>query len=124
MGPAVHDDLGGNGHRDGHWSAWFDGLQAGCDDRAETTITGWVADQESLHGLPAKVGDWALSCSRCAAPTRPTTQMEQRDAAATKPTAQAATPRRRQRWVARRQQRRRPPSPIDRRTPSGRLLPY
>jgi hypothetical protein len=83
----VHDDLGGNGHRDGHWSAWFDGRQVSCDDRAETTITGWVADQESLHGLPAKVGDWALSCSRCAAPTRPTTQMEQRDAAATKPKA-------------------------------------
>jgi hypothetical protein len=36
----------------------------------------------------------------------------------------AATPRRRRLRVARRQQRRRPHSPIDRRTPSGRLLPY
>jgi hypothetical protein len=58
---------------------------------AETTITGWVADQATLPGLSAKVGDWALSCSRCAAPTRPTTQMEQRDAAATKPKARGGT---------------------------------
>jgi hypothetical protein len=28
MAPAVHDDIGGNGHGDGPWSAWFDGLQA------------------------------------------------------------------------------------------------
>jgi hypothetical protein len=87
MEPAVHDDIGVNGHLDGHWSAWFDGLQASCDDRAETTITGRVADQATLPGLPAKVRDWALSRSRCAAPTRPTTEMEQRDAAGTKPKA-------------------------------------
>jgi hypothetical protein len=52
-----------------------------CDDRAETTTSGRVADPVTLHGLPAKVRDWALSCSRCAAPTRPTTEVEQRDAA-------------------------------------------
>jgi hypothetical protein len=40
------------------------------------------------------------------------------------PRREAATPRRRQRWVARRQQRHRPRSPIDRRSPSCRLLPY
>jgi hypothetical protein len=39
------------------------------------------------------------------------------------PRREAATPRRRQLRVARRQQRRRPQSPIDRRSPSGRLLP-
>jgi hypothetical protein len=44
MEPAVHDDLCGNGHRDGPWSVWYGGLQASCDDRAETTITGRVAD--------------------------------------------------------------------------------
>jgi hypothetical protein len=43
MAPTVPDDIGVNGHRDGPWSAWFDGLQASCDDRAET-ITGRVAD--------------------------------------------------------------------------------
>jgi hypothetical protein len=37
---------------------------------------------------------------------------------------QAVPPRRRQRRVTRRQQRRRPASPIDRRSPSGRFLPY
>jgi hypothetical protein len=69
MEPAVHYDIRVNGHLDGPWSAWFDGLQVSCDDRAETTITGPVADQAALRGLPAKVRDWALSCSRCAAPT-------------------------------------------------------
>jgi hypothetical protein len=53
----VRDDIGGNGHRDGHWSAWFDGRQVSGDDRAETTISGWVADQATRDGLPAKVGD-------------------------------------------------------------------
>jgi hypothetical protein len=65
----VRADLRVNGHRDGPWSAWFDGLQASRDDRAETTISGRVADQATLHGLPAKVGGWALSRSRRAAPT-------------------------------------------------------
>src|SRR4029453_11501630 len=39
------------------------------------------------------------------------------------PRREAARPRRQRSWVTR-WQRRRPPSPIDRRTPSGRLLPY
>jgi hypothetical protein len=76
-------------------SAWVDGLQASCDAQAETTSSGRVADQASLHGLPAKVRDWALSRSRCAAPTRPTTEREQRDAAGIEPKApggNAATP--------------------------------
>jgi hypothetical protein len=66
----VRDDIGGNGHRDGPWSAWVDGRQASGDDRAETTTSGWVADPATLHGLPTKVGDWALSRSRRTAPTR------------------------------------------------------
>jgi len=87
MEPAVHDDIRVNGHLDGHWSAWFGGLQGSCDDWAETTSPGRVADQAALHGLPAKVRDWASSCSR--APHRPelTAEMEQRDAAGTDPTA-------------------------------------
>ena len=39
------------------------------------------------------------------------------------PRREAPTPQRRQLRVAKRQQRRRPPSPIDRRTPAGQLLP-
>jgi hypothetical protein len=54
MEPAVHDDLRVNGHLDGHWSAWFDGLRASCDDRAETTITGRVADQATLQACPPR----------------------------------------------------------------------
>jgi hypothetical protein len=40
------------------------------------------------------------------------------------PRREAATPRRRQHWVARRQQRRRPRSPVDGRSPSGRFIPF
>jgi hypothetical protein len=40
MEPAVHDDIGVNGRLDGHSVGLVDGLQASCDDRAETTITG------------------------------------------------------------------------------------
>jgi hypothetical protein len=124
MEPAVHHDLGGNGRLDGHWSAWFDGLQANCDDRDETTSSGRVADQAILPGLPARVRDWALCCSRCAAPTDRQPRWSNAMQQGPNPRRQVAPPRRRQRWVARRQQRRRPPSPIDRRTPAGRLLPY
>ena len=45
---------------DARWSAWFDGLQVSSSDRAETTITGRVADQAALHGLLAKVRDLGL----------------------------------------------------------------
>jgi hypothetical protein len=69
MEPVVRDDIGGNGHLDGHWLAWVDGRQVSCDDRAETTISGWVADQATRDGLPTKVGDRALSRSRRAAAT-------------------------------------------------------
>jgi hypothetical protein len=41
---------------DGHWSAWFDGLQV-TSDAYETIIAGPVADQAALHGLLAKVRD-------------------------------------------------------------------
>jgi hypothetical protein len=40
------------------------------------------------------------------------------------PRREARTPPRRQLRVTRRQHRRRLPSPVDRRSPSGRLLPY
>jgi hypothetical protein len=54
MEPTVHHDTRVNGHLDSHWSAWFDGRRASRDDRAETTITGRVADQATLHGLPPR----------------------------------------------------------------------
>jgi hypothetical protein len=56
----VHYEIRIRGVLDGHWSAWFDGLQVSCDDGAETTISGPVADQAALHGLLAKVRDLGL----------------------------------------------------------------
>jgi hypothetical protein len=84
-----------------------------------------VADQAALHGLPAKVRNPGLELLECAAPT-PSWQLKWSNAMQPEPIPRrkAATPRRRQLRVARRQQRRRLPSPIDRRSPSGRLLPY
>jgi hypothetical protein len=56
----VHYEIRVKGVLDARWSAWFDGLQVSSDDRAETTITGRVADQAALHGLLAKVRDLGL----------------------------------------------------------------
>jgi hypothetical protein len=70
MEPAAHHDLRVNGHLGSHWSAWFGGLQVSCDDQAETTITGRVADQAAPHGRLAKVRNPGLELLECAAPTR------------------------------------------------------
>jgi hypothetical protein len=108
------------GRRLGVW------LRPGPDARravpgGRTTSSGPVADRAALRGLPAKSATRAVSCRRCAAPTddRQGGHAMQHPPI---PRREAATPRRRQLRVARRQ-RRRPRSPIDRRSPSGRLLP-
>ena len=62
-------------HYEIRWSAWFDGLQVSCDDRGQTTVTGPVADQAALHGLPAKVRDLGLELLQVRR-TDPTTAME------------------------------------------------
>jgi hypothetical protein len=54
MAPAVPDDIGGDGHLDGPWPAWLDGRQASRDDRAETTISGRVADQATCPACPPR----------------------------------------------------------------------
>jgi hypothetical protein len=56
----VHYEIRVKGVVDACWSAWFDGLLISSNDRAETTITGRVADQAALHGLLAKVRDLGL----------------------------------------------------------------
>jgi hypothetical protein len=56
----VHYEIRVKGRLDSHWSAWFEGLQVSCDDRAGTMISGPVADQAALHGLLAKVRDLDL----------------------------------------------------------------
>jgi hypothetical protein len=108
---------------DPRWSGWFDGLQVTSDDR-ETTIAGPVADQAALHGLLARSATLAWSCSRSAASTQNADHLE----AAMQPLPTPTRPPRTQRSprfrMARRQRRRRSSAPIDRRTPSGRLLAY
>jgi hypothetical protein len=82
------------------------------------------AAQAALHGLLAKVRDLGLELLAVAAPTRltPTWKLAMQQVAV--PERERRTPRRRQLQVTRRRHRRGPRSPIDRRTPSGRLLPY
>ena len=56
----MHYEIRVKGVLDSRWSAWFDGLQVGSDDRDVTTIAGEVRDQAALHGLLAKVRDLGL----------------------------------------------------------------
>ena len=45
----------------GRWSEWFDGMTLSNDDiSGETTLSGAVADQATLHGLLGKVRDLSL----------------------------------------------------------------
>jgi hypothetical protein len=107
------------------WSAWFEGLQISSgNEPGVTTIAGPVADQAALHGLLAKVRDLALpllSVRRIDPDHEPTWR---HDATITHPDASPRPQRPQRLRVARRQRRPRPTGHVDRRTPSGRLLPY
>ena len=48
------------GHLDGRWSAWFDGMELVAEADGSTLIRGRVADQAALHGLIQKVRDLGL----------------------------------------------------------------
>jgi hypothetical protein len=48
------------GHLDGDWSDWFDGLTITLVDNGETTLTGPIVDQTALHGVLIKVRDLGL----------------------------------------------------------------
>jgi hypothetical protein len=48
------------GHLDGRWAAWFDGLALLQDSDGTTVISGPIADQAALHGLLQKVRDTGL----------------------------------------------------------------
>jgi hypothetical protein len=50
-----------NGHLDGHWAAWFDGLSLKHEDGGRTVIHGWIADQAALHGLLQQLRDLGMS---------------------------------------------------------------
>jgi hypothetical protein len=48
------------GHLDGRWAAWFDGLSLRQESDGTTVIDGLVTDQSALHGLLQKVRDTGL----------------------------------------------------------------
>ena len=48
------------GHLDGRWSAWFDGMELLAEADGSTLIRGHVADQAVLHGLIQKIRDLGL----------------------------------------------------------------
>ena len=48
------------GHLDGRWAAWFDGLCLTRLSDGTTLLQGLVADQAALHGLLGKVRDLGL----------------------------------------------------------------
>ena len=48
------------GHLDGRWAAWFEGLSLTHAADGTTVIHGPVVDQAALHGLLGKVRDLGL----------------------------------------------------------------
>ena len=48
------------GHLDGRWAAWFDGLAIAHGSDGTTLIHGPVADQAALYGLLQKTRDLGL----------------------------------------------------------------
>jgi len=48
------------GHLDGRWAAWFDGLTLSTADDGSTALRGAVTDQAALYGVLQKVRDLGL----------------------------------------------------------------
>ncbi len=48
------------GHLDGRWSDWFDGLTVTREVDGTTVLAGPVVDQAALHGLLQRVRDTGL----------------------------------------------------------------
>ncbi len=48
------------GHLDGAWAEWFDGLAITHEAGGATLLAGELADQAALHGVLAKVRDLGL----------------------------------------------------------------
>lgn len=57
--PAVYQ-IRLEGHLDGMWQNWFDGLTMTLEDDGETLLSGQVVDQPALHGLLKKVRDLGI----------------------------------------------------------------
>ena len=48
------------GHLDGSWSEWFDGLTITNQENGTTILAGRIVDQTALHGILNKVRDLGL----------------------------------------------------------------
>ncbi len=48
------------GHLDGGWAAWFDGLTIVNLEKGESLLSGYLPDQAALHGVLVKVRDLGL----------------------------------------------------------------
>ena len=48
------------GHLDGTWSEWFDGLTITNQENGTTILAGRIVDQTALHGILNKVRDLGL----------------------------------------------------------------
>ena len=49
-----------NGHLDGRWSEWFDGLTISNVENGDALLWGEIVDQAALHGVLNKVRDLGL----------------------------------------------------------------
>jgi hypothetical protein len=59
QGPGLYE-IRLQGHLDGRWTAWFEGLSVSNENDGTTVIRGRVVDQSALHGLLQKVRDIGL----------------------------------------------------------------
>jgi hypothetical protein len=67
------------GHLDGRWSDWFDGLTVTREVDGTTVLAGPVVDQAALHGLLQRVRDTGLPLvSVTPAEPDPTTDLDNR----------------------------------------------
>jgi hypothetical protein len=57
---AVRYEIRVQGHLDGAWSAWFDGLTITHEPGGDTLLEGELVDQAALHGVLQKVRDLGL----------------------------------------------------------------
>ncbi len=48
------------GHLDGHWAAWFDGLTITNGPDGQSVLAGELLDQAALHGVLVKIRDLGL----------------------------------------------------------------